>query len=88
MRIFSSEVLCTLDFLFNQVGLLMTGESLWCVADVASFLSMSRQWVYKHAELGTLPCLRLGAALRFKPEAVRRYIADLERRRTYAPSNT
>lgn len=49
-------------------------EPLWTVADVARFLSMSPQWVYKHAELGTLPCVRLGAALRFQPEAIRRYV--------------
>lgn len=51
-----------------------TPESLWTVVDVARFLSMSPQWVYKHAELGTLPCVRLGAALRFQPEAIRRYV--------------
>lgn len=51
-----------------------TPEPLWTVADVARFLSMSPQWVYKHAELGDLPCLRLGASLRFKPEDVRRYV--------------
>ncbi|MCA3011410.1 MAG: helix-turn-helix domain-containing protein [Myxococcaceae bacterium] len=42
---------------------------------------MSPQWVYKHAELGTLPCVRLGAALRFRPDAIRRYLESLERRR-------
>lgn len=56
-------------------------EPLWTVAETARFLSMSKQWVYKHAELGTLPCIRMGAALRFRPEAIRRYVADLERRR-------
>lgn len=49
-------------------------EPLWTVADVAQFLSMSPQWVYKHAELGTLPCVRLGAALRFQPAEIRRYV--------------
>ena len=47
-------------------------ESLWTVAETARFLSMSKQWVYKHAELGTLPCLRMGAAIRFRPEAILR----------------
>ncbi len=56
-------------------------EPLWTAADVARFLSMSPQWVYKHAELGTLPCVRLGAALRFRPDAIRRYLESLERRR-------
>lgn len=47
---------------------------LWTVAQVAAFLSMSRQWVYKQAELGKLPCVRLGASLRFRPEAVRAFL--------------
>ncbi len=49
-------------------------EPLWTAVEVARFLSMSPQWVYKHAELGTLPCVRLGAALRFQPTAIRRYV--------------
>ena len=49
-------------------------EPLWKVADVARFLSMSDSWVYKEAEAGRLPCLRLGAALRFRPEAIRRWL--------------
>ena len=49
-------------------------EPLWTVAEVARFFTMSPQWVYKHAELGTLPCLRLGASLRFQPAEIRRYV--------------
>ena len=52
-------------------------EPLWTVSDVARFLSMSPQWVYKQAELGGLPCIRLGAALRFDPAEVRRYLERL-----------
>lgn len=58
-----------------------TPEALWTVAEVARLLTMSPQWVYKHAELGTLPCVRLGSSLRFRPEAIRRYLEGLERRR-------
>lgn len=57
-------------------------EPLWKVADVACFLSMSDSWVYKEAEAGRLPCLRLGAALRFRPEAIRRWLEQAS-----APSN-
>ncbi|MGV3625829.1 MAG: helix-turn-helix domain-containing protein [Archangium sp.] len=49
-------------------------EPLWTVEDVARMLSMSKQWVYKHAELGALPCVRLGAALRFRPQEIREYL--------------
>lgn len=55
-------------------------EALWTVADVARFLSMSRQWVYKHAELGSLPCVRFGASLRFQPSEVRRYVEQRAQR--------
>ncbi len=49
-------------------------EGLWTASEVARFLSMSPQWVYKHAELGSLPCVRLGSSLRFQPSAIRRYV--------------
>lgn len=49
-------------------------EPLWKVADVARCLAMSPSWVYKEAEAGRLPCLRIGAALRFKPDEIRRYL--------------
>lgn len=49
-------------------------EALWKVADVARFLSVSTSWVYKEAEAGRLPCVRLGANLRFQPIAIRQYL--------------
>jgi len=49
-------------------------DRLWDVGDVAKFLQASRSWVYKAAEAGALPCLRVGAMLRFEPEAVMRSI--------------
>ena len=48
----------------------MNDDRLWDVGDVAKFLQASRSWVYKAAEVGTLPCLRIGAMLRFEPHAV------------------
>jgi len=47
--------------------------SLWTVADVAAYLRVSRSWVYHRAEAGLLPCLRVGALLRFDPEKIRTY---------------
>lgn len=49
-------------------------ESLWKVGDVARFLSMSVSWVYKETEAGRLPCVRIGAALRFRPEEIRAFL--------------
>ena len=46
-------------------------ESLWDANDVAAWLKVSRSWVYRAAERGDLPCLHVGALVRFKPAAVR-----------------
>jgi excisionase family DNA binding protein len=63
-----------------------TTEPLWTVREVAQALSVSKQWVYKQAELGKLPCLRLsGGVLRFRPAAIRQWLADLERARLPSP---
>lgn len=47
--------------------------SLWTVAEVAAYLRVSRSWVYHRAAAGLLPCLRIGALLRFEPDAIRAY---------------
>jgi excisionase family DNA binding protein len=48
-------------------------ESLWTANDVATFLRVSRSWVYHRAEAGELPCLRIGGLVRFDPEAIRAF---------------
>ena len=51
----------------------MTG-ALWTVDQVAEFLSMSKSWVYKAAEQGSLPCVRIGASLRFFPAEIEKWL--------------
>jgi excisionase family DNA binding protein len=53
---------------------LVPSEPLWTVHEVARHLSMSVSWVYKEVEAGRLPCIRLGAAVRFWPDDIRRYL--------------
>jgi excisionase family DNA binding protein len=48
-------------------------DRLWDANDVASYLKVSRSWVYHRAEAGELPCLRVGGLLRFEPEAIRSF---------------
>lgn len=48
-------------------------ESLWNAQQVAAYLKCSKSFVYKKAEAGHLPCLRIGAMLRFEPKAIRSY---------------
>jgi excisionase family DNA binding protein len=55
-----------------------TPEPYWKVGDVAALINMSKSFVYKEAEAGRLPCVRIGSALRFKPDEIRAY---LERQR-------
>ena len=40
------------------------GQTLWDVRDVAQYLKASVSWVYKAAERGELPCVRIGGLLR------------------------
>ncbi len=54
-------------------------DTIWKVSDVAKYLSMSESWVYKQAELGELPVIRFGAALRFSSKAIKRFVASLMR---------
>jgi len=49
------------------------GQTLWDVQDVASYLKASVSWVYKAAEKGDLPCVRIGGLLRFDARAVRAF---------------
>lgn len=53
-------------------------QPLWTAAQVAALLSMSKQWVYKEADLGRLPCVRFGASVRFRPEVVRAFMEARE----------
>src|SRR2546425_2808694 len=50
-------------------------QTLWDVRDVARYLKASVSWVYKAAERGELPCIRVGGLLRFDPRAVRAFAA-------------
>ena len=49
-------------------------EPLLTPQEVATWLKMSRVWVYKQSEKGLLPFHRVGDAIRFDPEEVRAYL--------------
>jgi excisionase family DNA binding protein len=55
---------------FEKIG----SAPLWKVEDVARYLNMSVSWVYKAVERGELPVQRICAAVRFRPDDVRRYV--------------
>ena len=49
-------------------------ESLLTPQELATWLKMSRVWVYKQAEKGLLPFHRVGDAIRFDPEEIRAFL--------------
>ena len=51
-----------------------SSDDLWDTNDVARYMKVSRSWVYHQAEAGNLPYLRVGALLRFDPEAIRAFV--------------
>jgi excisionase family DNA binding protein len=56
-----------------------TDDVLWDVKDVARYLKASNSWVYKAAERGELPTIRIGAMLRFDPAAIRVWLEAKKR---------
>jgi excisionase family DNA binding protein len=52
-------------------------ESMWDVKETARYFKASKSWVYKQHEKGSLPAVRLGGLLRFRPDDVRAYVANM-----------
>ncbi len=61
---------------YREVLEMESNDHLLSVGEVASWLGMSTPWIYKQCEKGTLPFLRLGQAIRFDPEDIKRYLAS------------
>lgn len=53
-----------------------SGDTLWDVKDVSRYLRASRSWIYKAVERGELPVFRIGRLLRFRPDAIRAFVAN------------
>jgi excisionase family DNA binding protein len=59
-----------------------TGHPLLTVDQVAQLLGVSAAWVYQHscgARRPSLPSVKLGRAVRFRPESLEHLIEELER---------
>lgn len=64
-------------------------ERLMTVKEVAELLRKSASWVYKAAERGEVPALKIGANLRFDPDQLREWLAALAfESRTQGPVST
>ena len=57
-------------------------ERLLTPREVAQILNVSAAWVYDHADRKrpAIPSVRLGKAVRFRPEDVRMFIEEMTRR--------
>jgi excisionase family DNA binding protein len=49
-------------------------DALLDAGEAAAYLNLSVSWVYKAAERGELPCVRIGSALRFDAQALRKWV--------------
>lgn len=64
---------------------LMTAE------ETAGRLAVTKSWVYAETRAGRMPHVKLGRYYRYRPDAIDRWVADLERGpmpyRKYAPGS-
>ena len=51
-------------------------EKLLTVKELATLTRMSVRWIHEQTRLGEIPCYRLGRALRFDPDEVRRWLME------------
>lgn len=53
-------------------------EDLWDAADVAEFLKVDKETVYRWVKARDLPHIKLGRLTRFVPESVRTWATEQE----------
>ena len=53
---------------------LFKDQRLWTVAEVAEYLQLRLSTIRAYAERGTLPCVRVGNRLRFKPSDISEWV--------------
>ncbi len=58
----------------TESAIAASSDTLWTVAEVAAYLRVSKSWVYHRLESGLLPHIRVGALVRFYPDAIREYV--------------
>jgi excisionase family DNA binding protein len=63
-------------------GQCLRGNPLLTVDEVAQLLGVSAAWVYQHscgARRPALPSVKLGRAVRFRPESLEQFVLEMER---------
>ena len=57
----------------------MIDQTLWLARDVAKFMQLSERTVFTMTANGTLPAVRIGRSVRYRPAAVMEALAKLEK---------
>lgn len=55
---------------------LSTPPRLLTVYEVADLLGKSREWVYRQADVGNLPVIRVGRSIRFDPTEIAAWLDE------------
>ncbi len=58
----------------TRLGIDSGVHALRDVSWVAEFLGVSKSWVYQATASGKLPCVRIGALVRFDPTAIKAWV--------------
>ena len=58
----------------SALGEASRSQAMRDVTWVAEFLGVSKSWVYQAVAGGRLPCVRIGAAVRFDPSVIRAWV--------------
>lgn len=64
----------------SNLGVVSRETALRDVHWVAEYLNVSTSWVYQATSAGTIPCVRLGAAVRFNPADIRAWLLEKTKR--------
>lgn len=54
----------------------MSNEKLLTIKDLAEYLQLNEQTVYRNFEKWNIPCLKLGRAIRFDIDQVRAWVQE------------
>ena len=57
-----------------ELGEVSRERALRDVSWVAQFLGVSKSWVYQSTASGTIPCVRVGALVRFDPTVIKAWV--------------
>ncbi len=60
----------------SRLGPVSAETKLRDVRWLAEYLGVSESWVYQASAAGRIPCVRIGASLRFHPMEIRQWIRE------------